>query len=281
MSMRARLWGAAALALVLAAPAGSAEVTADTVVATVNGTEITIGHMIAVRETLPPDYLALPDDVLFNGILDQMIQQVALSQEAEGSITRRDELLLENERRAYLAGAALDEVAGGAVSEDALKAAYDERFADAEPQKEFNAAHILVETEEAAQELKDKIDAGADFTELAREASTGPSGPNGGELGWFGLGMMVKPFEDAVLALEPGQVSGPVQTQFGWHVVKLNETRLAETPTLDEVRDELGAELRQKAVEAKLAAVTEAADVTRSAEGIDPTVIKDSALLGE
>lgn len=281
MSMRARLWGAAALALVLAAPAGSAEVTADTVVATVNGTQITIGHMIAVRETLPPDYLALPDDVLFNGILDQMIQQVALSQEAEGSITRRDELLLENERRAYLAGAALDEVAGGAVSEDALKAAYDERFADAEPQKEFNAAHILVETEEAAQELKDKIDAGADFTELAREASTGPSGPNGGELGWFGLGMMVKPFEDAVLALEPGQVSGPVQTQFGWHVVKLNETRLAETPTLDEVRDELGAELRQKAVEAKLAAVTEAADVTRSAEGIDPTVIKDSALLGE
>lgn len=281
MSTRARLWGAAALALVLAAPAGAAEVTADTVVATVNGTEITIGHMIAVRETLPPDYLALPDDVLFNGILDQMIQQVALSQEAEGSITRRDELLLENERRAYLAGAALDEVAGGAVSEDALKAAYDERFADAEPQKEFNAAHILVETEEAAQELKDKIDAGADFTELAREASTGPSGPNGGELGWFGLGMMVKPFEDAVLALEPGQVSGPVQTQFGWHVVKLNETRLAETPTLDEVRDELGAELRQKAVEAKLAAVTEAADVTRSAEGIDPTVIKDSALLGE
>ncbi len=95
-----------------------------------------------------------------------------------------------------------------AVTDEALQAAYDERFKDAAPQTEYNAAHILVQDEAKAKELKTQLDGGADFAELAKANSidTG-SGAMGGDLGWFGLGMMVKPFEDAVVAAEVGKVS--------------------------------------------------------------------------
>ncbi len=273
--------GAAVACLLLATPLNAQEVTADTVVATVNGQDITVGQMIAMRESLPQEYLALPDELLFKGVLDQLIQQTALAQLGEESISRRDELILETQRLGYLAGIVLDETAIGAVTDDSLQAAYEAKYADAAPSKEFNASHILVETEEAAASLKAEIDGGKDFTELAKTRSTGPSGPNGGELGWFGLGMMVEPFEKAVIGMAPGEVSGPVQTQFGWHIIKLNETRMAEAPALDSVRDELAAEIQEKAVMERIAAVTEAAEVLRKDEGLDPAILKDTTILGE
>ena len=141
------------------------------------------------------------------------------------------------------------------------------------------ARHILVETEEEAKALKAELDGGADFAALAKDKSTGPSGPNGGDLGWFGLGMMVKPFEDAVLALEPGQVSDPIQTQFGWHVIKLNETRMAEIPSLDDSRAELEGDLRSKAVEARVVSLTDNATIEKMVEGIDKSVLRNTALL--
>lgn len=279
MSKQVKL--ALAFCAAFAAPTWAEDVTADTVVATVNGTEITLGHMIAARKTLPAQYLTLPDDVLFKGILDQIIQQQALAEIGESQITKRDELVMANDRRAYLAGSVLDDTAIAAATDEALQKAYDERYAKAEPSKEFNAAHILVETEEDAKALKAEIDGGADFTALAKEKSTGPSGPNGGELGWFGLGMMVKPFEDAVVTLEPGQVSAPVQTEFGWHIIKLNETRMAAAPDFESVRAELETEIQQAAVEARIAEVTGAATVTRAVEGIDPAILKDDTLIDQ
>ena len=188
-------------------------------------------------------------------------------------------LVIENERRAYLAGNVLDEASRTAVTEEALQAAYDERFANAEPSKEFNAAHILLETEEDAQAVKEELDGGADFTALAKERSTGPSGPNGGELGWFGLGMMVQPFEEAVVSMEVGEISGPIQTQFGWHILRLNETRMSQAPSLDEVRQELAADIQNAAITERVTEATESADITRSAEEIDPSVIKDISLI--
>ncbi|WP_343080360.1 peptidylprolyl isomerase [Ostreiculturibacter nitratireducens] len=277
---------AMAFCAVIAAPAlaqdtTATDVTADTVVATVNGAEITLGHLIAARKTLPAQYLQLPDDVLFNGILDQMIQQQALAEIGEGEIDKRDELVIANERRAYLASSVLDDAATAAVTDETLQKAYDARYALAEPTTEYNAAHILVTTEEDAMAIKEELDNGADFTAIAKEKSTGPSGPNGGELGWFGPGMMVKPFEDAVIALEPGQISGPVQTEFGWHVIKLNETRIAEAPSLDDVRAELENEIAEAAVQARIREVTDAATVERATDGIDPSVLKNEALIEE
>jgi peptidyl-prolyl cis-trans isomerase C len=273
----------AALLLGAASPVlaqDAAAPTSDTVVATVGETVITLGHMIAVRETLPEQYQALPDDVLFNGILDQLVQQTAL-QQSLGTPSKRDALIVENTARQHLSGVALQAVVAAAVTDEAIQAAYDARFKDAVAQTEYNAAHILVDTEEKANALKVEIEAGADFGEVAKANSTDGAAANGGDLGWFGVGMMVKPFEDAVLAAEVGKVTGPVQTDFGWHLLIVKETRLAAQPTIDDLRDELAAEVETKALEAHVAALTEAAAVTRTADGIDPAILRNGALLDQ
>jgi peptidyl-prolyl cis-trans isomerase C len=273
-----------ALALVLAALPLSAQetaVTGDTVVATVNGTEITLGHMIVLREGLPQQYQSLPDEVLFKGILDQLVQQVALEQSMEGKLSKHDSLAVENQRRGMISGLALQGVIAGAVTDAALQAAYDARFKDAAPQTEWNASHILVEDEQRAKDIKAEIDGGKDFAELAKVHSSDGAAANGGSLGWFGAGMMVKPFEDAVRAMKPGEVAGPIQTQFGWHLVKLNETRVAAQPTLDELREELAAEIEQAAVQAHVDGLVAKAAVTRPGEGIDPAKLRDASLVGK
>ncbi|MGL6209856.1 MAG: peptidylprolyl isomerase [Paracoccaceae bacterium] len=270
-----RVWAALAVTTALALPAGAEGPTADTVVATVNGTTITLGHMIVMRQTLPEQYQTLPDDVLFKGILDQLVQQETLVQ-AAGEVAKRDTLTLDNDKRGYLSGVALQKVIEGAVTDAALQAAYDARFKDAAPKTEFSAAHILVDSEAKAAEIKTQIDGGADFAEMARVHSSDGAAQNGGDLGWFGLGMMVKPFEDAVITMKPGEVKGPVQTDFGWHLIKLNETRIATAPALDELRDELAAEIEAKVVEEHIKALTEAAKIEKPGEGIDPSLLRDA-----
>lgn len=252
---------------------------ADSVIATVNGAEITLGQMIMARTTLPQQYLSLPDEVLFNGILDQLIQQSVLAQTVGEDAPRSVQIALENERRALLAAAVVDDILKDAVTNEALQKAYDEAFANAEPTREWNASHILVETEEEAAALISRLNAGEEFAALAQEASSDSSAASGGQLGWFESGMMVPDFEAAVVALEVGAVSAPVQTQFGWHVVKLNETRLREIPTLEQVADELRPQVERAAVQARLDELTAAATVERPGAEIDPALIKNLDLL--
>lgn len=265
-------------AITLTTSAFAEEVTADTVVATVNDVQITLGHVIAARASLPPQYQELEDTQLFKGILDQIIQQELLKQSA-GELSKAVEIQIENEQRIVIAGAALQSVAKAAVTDEALKAAYDAKYADFEPGREFNAAHILVETEDEAKALVVELEAGADFATLAKDKSTGPSGPNGGDLGWFGLGMMVAPFEQAVTSMEPGAISAPVQTQFGWHVIKLIDSRLQDVPELDTERDELASGIEEAAIRTNLAELEAAATIERS-EGIDPALMRNDALIG-
>ncbi len=271
---------ALALGAALSTAALAQDNSAATVVAKVNGVEITLGHMIAARAALPEQYKSLPNETLFTGILDQLIQQTALEQTVEGKLKLADQLQLDNSRRDYLSNVALTAVVLGAVTDEALQAAYDERFKDYAPQKEFSAAHILVDAEEKANELKAQLEGGADFAELAKANSTDTgSGANGGDLGWFGLGQMVKPFEDAVVAAEIGKVAGPIKSDFGWHLILVKETRIAEKPTLDAMREELASELQNRAIDAHIKTVTEAATVERMAEGVDPALLSDTALL--
>ncbi|SNT24510.1 peptidyl-prolyl cis-trans isomerase C [Tropicimonas sediminicola] len=282
MRMTNKTWAAGLISLALSTvPAMAQDVTADTVVATVGGKDITLGHMIVARNALPAQYQQLEAEVLFQGVLDQLVQQTALAQSLGDDVTTATKLSIDNQTSGLLAGEALGKAIQSAVTEEALQAAYDARFADAEPETEFRAAHILVETEDEAKALKEELDGGADFAALARDKSTGPSGPNGGDLGWFGKGMMVPEFEAAVIALEPGQVSEPVQTQFGWHVVKLEETRLAEAPALDEVRQELAAEIEGATIDAVVTEVMEATEVVRPEVEIDPSAINNLDLVAE
>lgn len=280
----AGLWAALMLSAAIAAPAlaQDAAPTAATVVANVNGTDITLGHMIALRERLPAQYQSLPDDVLFKGILDQLVQQEVLMESVQDNITLRDDLNLQNDRRGYLSQQALVPVVTAAVTEEAIKAEYDARIAAIPPATEYHAAHILVDSEEKAKELKAQLDGGADFAELAKANSTDTgSGAQGGDLGWFGTGMMVKPFEDAVIAAEVGKVTDPVQSDFGWHLILVQETRPATPPALDELRDEIAQDLEQKAIAAKVEELTKAAKIEKPGEGLDPTVLKNTALIDQ
>ncbi len=270
-----------AVAVSMSLPAIAEEApSANTVMATVNGVEITLGHMLVAKATLPEQYQQLPNEVLFEGILDQLVQQTALQQSFDGDLPARVGLSLDNEERSLIAGEAVEAILETAVTAESLQAAYEERYANAEATQEYNASHILVETEEEAQTIVADLEAGADFAATAREKSTGPSGPGGGSLGWFGTGAMVPDFEAAVIALEVGAVSAPVQTQFGWHVIKLNETRKQEVPQLDDVRADLEQEVRRAAVDAAVEQLTANADVDRSAsEGVDPAVLEQLDLI--
>jgi len=253
-------------------------VNVNTVLATVDGTNITIGHVIALRARLPQQYQNLPDDVLYDGLIEQLIQQTALMNAVKGNLSNQAEFGLENERRAFLASEMLDRITRREVSDDELKAAYEARYESAIPDQEFSASHILVETEETALEIIALLEDGADFATVAQERSIGPSGPNGGNLGWFGQGSMVAPFEKAVMALAVGEISPPVQTQFGWHVIKLDEVRNVEIPTLDDVRATLSEELRQSAVEDEVSRLTAAAEIIRPEVDVDPSIIRDVSL---
>lgn len=279
MLKQLRLSAAVALVALTAAPVFAEGETSDTVVATVNGTEITLGQMIALRENLPQQYLTLPDDVLFKGILDQLVQQEVLAQSAT-ALTKRDEANITNDKRGYLSGVVIAGITKTAVTDEALQKAYDERFKDAAPQKEYHAAHILVKTEDEAKALKAQLDGGANFAELAKANSidTG-SGAQGGDLGWFGLGMMVKPFEDAVVKAEIGKITDPVQTDFGWHLILVSESRIAAKPSLDDLREELAQEVETKAIDDHLKSLTEAAKIEKPGEGIDPALLKDAKLI--
>ena len=273
---------AAIILSAVTASAAQAEPSADTVVASVNGTEITVGHMILVRESLPEQYRNLPNEQLFDGILEQLIQQTLLADLIGDKDSREIRLTLENDRRLMKASQAVEELSAQAIGEDEIAASYEDRYADADMGMEYDASHILVETEEAAVNLIDKLQAGADFVELAKEFSTGPSGPGGGALGWFGLGMMVPPFEAAVVAMEKGAISSPVKTDFGWHVIKLNDTRAISAPALDEVRGEIIAELQRIAIERRIDELRQQATISRTpVEDIGVAVISQSELMSE
>jgi peptidyl-prolyl cis-trans isomerase C len=279
--------GAAIVLVAAALPAVAQDApTRDTVVATVNGTDITLGEMIQAASQLPPEYRQLPPDVLFQGVMDQLIQQQLLA-DTVTEVPGRVELTLRNLRRQILAGDVVSQIGAEAVADEALQTAYDAATAGATAGTEYNAAHILVATEDEALAVIARIEGGEDFAAIAQEVSldTG-SGAAGGELGWFGPGMMVPEFEQAVVALADGggngAISPPVQSQFGWHVVRLNETRPQQPATLDEMRPQLEDQLRGEAIQARLDELEAAATIVRPEAGaFDPALIGNLDLIGD
>jgi len=256
MSKQLNFLRSAVLALAFATPVFAAdEPAADTVVATVNGQDITLGQMIILRSALPEQYATFPADVLFSGILDQLVQQVLVAEARQNDVPLRVELALRNERLQLLAAEALQDLLSDAITDEAVQEAYEAKYEGGEGPVEYNASHILVESKELAEEVLVELRGGADFAETAKTRSTGPSGPSGGELGWFGAGMMVKPFEDAVATLDVGEISEPVATQFGWHLIILNDRRKSEAPALETVRQDIVAEMQSQIVEAHVTAL--------------------------
>jgi peptidyl-prolyl cis-trans isomerase C len=280
--MRPSLW-LSPLVLIAALSAGHAQeqATADTVIVTVNGVDITAGHLLLMRAQLPQQYQNLPDADLFQGLVEQAVQQVLLA----GEVTELDlpsRLALDNQNRNLRANVELQRLFAIEITDASVQEAYDARYAAVVPGTEYNASHILVASEQDALAIKAELDAGADFATTAQKRSVGPSGPNGGNLGWFGAGMMVPEFEEAVVALSPGGVSGPVATQFGWHVIKLNEQREAQVLALEDVRDEIVAEMQAEIIDRRLQELGLGAEITRKTlDDISPDFLSDPMLLVE
>lgn len=244
----------------LALTLGSASLAAqepDTVVAKVGDAEITEADMAFAAQDLGQELQRFPPAQWRKLLLDVMVDMELMANAAREAGLDKDPdfqkqlefLELRALRNAYL-GQKID----GDITEEDVKAAYDKQFADYEGPEELSASHILVKEKAEAEEIIKQLDEGADFAELAREKSTGPSGPNGGSLGFFKQGQMVKPFEEAALALEPGSYTKePVQTQFGWHVIQLNEKRRQPKPDLEQVGQQLRQQLMREAYDARMA----------------------------
>ena len=167
---------------------------------------------------------------------------------------------IELQRQGALAQAvAADFFQNVVVSEEEILAEYNAQI-EVAPPLQFKARHILVASQGEAVDLITQLDGGANFEELAKEKSTGPSGPNGGDLGWFSPEQMVAPFSTAVAAMEDGQYTKePVQTQFGWHVILREESRDSEPPTLESAREAINQQVQQKKFDAHLAVLRSAA----------------------
>ncbi len=252
----------------LALSLGSASLSAaepGDVVAKVGNAEITEADLAFAARDLGKELQRFPPAQWRKMLLDAVVDMKLLAQAARDDGLDQDPdfqkqmefLELQALRNAYLA-----QKIGSAITEDEVQAAYDKQFADFEGAEEINARHILVKEKAAAEELIKELDGGADFAELAREKSTGPSAANGGDLGYFAKGQMVKPFEEAALALEPGTYTKePVETQFGWHVIKLEDKRRQPKPALEEVANGLRQQLFREHYEARMADLKGAATV--------------------
>lgn len=212
-------------------------------VATVNGTEIQLKEILDLIEQLPEEYQNQPLTNYFDQMVDEVINTKLAAEAGQKSALSGDPKVIAAMRIAaqkVLAENWLRTELAKTVTEEAIEKAYDAYVADTASREEVKASHILLADEQTAISAIQKLKDGADFSELAQEISTGPSGPNGGDLGYFGRGAMVPAFEQAAFSLDTGSfTSSPVQSQFGWHVIKLFDKRISEAPSQEDMSEQL------------------------------------------
>jgi len=238
----------------------------DIVVANVGGHTIYLSEVVSEIVSLPAQQQrGAGFDELYKKILGRMVDEALVLEaavdsglkESEQHIERMQEIEEQLLRDQYLTGRLQAK-----LTDAALRARYEERKAAAEPQQEVRARHILVRTEEEAAAIREEIAAGGDFLALAKEHSVAPgAAEGGGDLGYFAREAMVEPIADAAFALEPGSVSEPIQTQFGWHLVKVEDRRDAAFPPFEEMQDQIAREMAQEVVAEIVADLRSEADV--------------------
>jgi peptidyl-prolyl cis-trans isomerase C len=245
------------------APVSAAEdKAADDVVATVNGQPITKQVLMVYAQQRGGDHSESIDQ---QALINEVVTRELLYQKAIANGLDKDPEVaaaLENDTHTLLANVVIQDLLQSKQPTDAeLKAAYDAHIKTM-GKTEYKARHILVKTEDEAKDVIAQLDKGADFAALAKDKSIGPSGKEGGDLGWFSPDNMVKPFSDAAAALKVGDYSKtPVHTQFGWHVIKLEDTRPVSPPSFDDLKGQLLNNWRNKMISAYLDKLRSQADV--------------------
>lgn len=262
-----------------AAPAPAAEPASspsgDTTIATINGQEISLDLFRRYFTERARQTNAENTPAFQNRAFNEFVNILVTAQDAQkaGLDKEKDfELASEIQRLQLLSGFAVQNAAKTLEpSDEDLQKAYDERYGK-DKQVEYKARHILVKTEEEGKKIIEELKGGADFAELAKTRSLGPTGKEGGDLNWFGPGQMVQPFTDATAALKPGDYSStPVNTQFGWHVILLEDTRETEPPKLEDVKDELTQALQRQTLANYVTGLREKADLKLNTDLIKVT----------
>ncbi|PJK29984.1 peptidylprolyl isomerase [Minwuia thermotolerans] len=272
--LKSRVLGAAtALAIGLAAASAVAQQTQQAapampaeenpVVARVGGQELRFDEVMALMQDLPQQYRQVPINVLYPMLVRRAVNNRLLLEAAkETDVAESEDLKAEVEafRRSRILEYFLLDRIEAEIDEAALQARYEEYVKTADPEPAVHARHILLKTEDEARAVMKELEEGADFAELAMQKSTGPSGPQGGDLGFFQKGQMVPEFEAAAFAMEPGEVSeSPVKTQFGWHVIKVEDRR--EHPTFEEKKEELRQEMSGEVIRDLIADLRDDAEI--------------------
>ncbi|MFN7613469.1 MAG: peptidylprolyl isomerase [Alphaproteobacteria bacterium] len=256
-------------AFVLFAPA-TALALDDYVMIKVNGQNISAAEVERSWEALFPPGTApefdTANETVRQNVLRGIITEKLILIEAEKQGTDKIASVqqkIEDAKRKIVLRAFLDQRTASLISEADIKSAYEQLVKKLSGEEEVRARHILVATEKEADDLYDKIEDGGDFAKLAEEFSKDPaSAGQGGDLGYFTHDKMVKPFANAAFSLKKGETSKPVESPFGWHVIKAEDRRPVTIPTLNEARDEIASDLRDKKLGSYVSGLLNAADIS-------------------
>lgn len=265
---KATLRSLAALTVLAAiAPRAVAAADDDAVLATVNGEEITRTDVMMARNRLPAQLRELPEEqvlpILINLVIDSRLiakqarkEGIADEPEVKAQVELVQDMVLE---QTLLTRHLQDK-----ISEEALRERYENMIKDEKAREQVHAKHILVAERSQAEEAIRKLDEGAEFDQLAEEVSAGPSAEAGGDLGYFSRGDMIPAFSEVAFALEPGTYSRtPVQTEFGWHVIKVEDRRVADPPPFEQVQGQLQQQLAMELRTQYVEQLREKAEITR------------------
>ncbi len=230
----------------------------DKVVATINGIPVTDKDLAIADSEIGADMGTMPPLQKRMSLLEFLIDNQLFAEAADAEKLGQGadfETRLKYLKRRALRELYFDKVIKASVSDADARKLYDDQVKLIKPEEEVSARHILVESEDKAKELKEKLKAGGDFVALAKENSKDPgSKEDGGNLGYFGHGQMVPQFEEVVFKLAKGEVSEPVKTQFGWHLIKIEDKRMKQPPAFDIVKDRIiQSQLLQKAQQSAVA----------------------------
>lgn len=253
-----RLLASFVLLGLMSAGSALAQTDADPVLAKVNGQTIHMSDLKAAAETLPPQARSMPQQQLYPMLLDQLIDAQALLVEAKKTGLDKDpevQRMVQLAQERALESALLNKVIRPQVSEEAIKARYDQDYGGKPGDTEVHARHILVNDEATAKKITADLKKGGDFAALSKQYSKDPgAAQQGGDLGFFKKTDMVPEFANTAFALKDKEISpAPVKTQFGWHVIQTLEHRTSQPPSLEQVHDELRQQIVQAAVQAEVA----------------------------
>ena len=271
--------GCLASCLVLALLVGPARAD-DKVLAKVNGAEIRQSDVALAEEELGPSLAQMDPATKEENVLAFLIDMKIVAKAAE------DKKVADNDdfkkrmaftRNRLLMDSLLASEGKAATTDDAMKKVYEDASKQISGEQEVHARHILVETEDEAKAVKAELDKGADFAELAKKKSKDPGATDGGDLGFFTKDQMVPEFSTVAFSLEPGKISDPVKTQFGWHIIKVEEKRNRKPPEFDQVKGQIETYVTRKAQADYVAKLRDSAKIERMDQAANTPAKPDAA----